>query len=1192
MSLSLSFEVEPVAEGSPAHRPVISSPVQIGAQPVLSESLADFEPEDVHWKIWRVPAGPYESFRKKPLMTLDQLKKTLRENPQYYSPGVEGLFRVLTQRPLANGSAPSKYGKINLFAAHEAMQRGEVQNLFELLLDKVKAFFDLDFSLANRPDLASPQAQAQFISSAIGHLSRHCGFSSDVSDWSVQQTLHEDKFSVHLVLNDNTHFANCAQLKAHLIACNVDFAKYGIDTHVYATAQLRALGSGKEWDAANFKPKLLRGINHANITFPEFASGLVQFIPLGSRLLEVDMPQPQGRMRQVADLSLMQEEIEEIVKALGEIYQQELDPIADVSAKSILENTFLCFDVDSLVSCQCDKGRGAKIIADIRPHRKVLRLQRKVFCCREATIGYTVRSALYLDMLAQLDFYRVHGLDNLSTSIYDHPNACYRGAGFFETSPQEICLKLGVEMPERWTYFYIPDSGNLVDEQFFKFVRDDRPGLFNPNASDRDVNFKDCELTKKRLNSYMALFACCVQQTNNWYIRSKIGIIPQKKASVQTEMFGVCHYEEMRTKGRGDDKEIIFVQKPYWSFFEKSSVYLKAGLTMGAYDPLNKEVISLTPPKQVDVRKAMMLFLNLSEGDKACLRALWATYLKMAVLHEIEETRSRMKDFLERWVMTVMFDTFKAAMMMVIFMSTGGGQGKSSLGHFICSFLGYELSMTGATVAAVLKGTTNKGSNGFIFFDEMKDGDAIDELKEAITAPMVRVRYLYENPYMEKSKRILMGCTNHRFIASVNPSGRKDRRFFILYWVDVEQMEIMENGKFFNYVCEHCPVRRNRFGEALPCSKHGFVDHSSFMDRFHTLITNKPVEEENLYTNGPLFEAFVGMLYSGYLEKKAGWRGTLQSEMPVTKATEECQTKVQTLAGKYIEACNQRKFHWHPSQSPSEKTIWVIEKTMANLQFEQMRSQKPVWIQYVPRATLYQNFCQWVKASGSHKIAENVFLDQLDEICRSRNGYSIYDKDRFKMVQCENLIYSRDGGEMFPSFKNNNDHAFDHPVIDMHTGPWIKAPLRRSESVVLEPSPPQSLSSAEAVAPVPEPPRRLAESTTRGVILSARERAEEQARYEEEMELREQNRERAALGRIYDEADAQDGFDIGFKRAREGVDEEVDHDLQDQMAMEEDDELEQLFLRGAKFLRTEAVESEGEDSGEPSYVSNSFGHSL
>jgi hypothetical protein len=128
MSLSLSFELE-ADDSAAAHPPVISSPVQIGAQPVLSESLAGYEPLDDHWKLWRVPAGPYESFRRKPLMTQDQLKKTLRESPHYFSPGVEGLFRVLTQRPLANGSSPSKYGKINLFSAHEAMQKGEVQNL-------------------------------------------------------------------------------------------------------------------------------------------------------------------------------------------------------------------------------------------------------------------------------------------------------------------------------------------------------------------------------------------------------------------------------------------------------------------------------------------------------------------------------------------------------------------------------------------------------------------------------------------------------------------------------------------------------------------------------------------------------------------------------------------------------------------------------------------------------------------------------------------------------------------------------------------------------------------------------------------------------------------------------------------------------------------------------------------------------
>lgn len=1162
MSLSFSFSDDA------AHGPVIASPV-VGAQPLpLSASLADFEPMDFGWKVWNHSNQRYKSFRSLPLMTLESLKKTLNDNPNYYSPQVEGLFAVLTQRPLSNGSAPRKYGKVGLFAAHDAMNQGQVQNLNELFLNNpVKPFFDIDFK--DRPELIdNDREQAQFLNSLIGHLSRHCGYSSNIADWSIQQTFHENKFSVHLVVNDNTHYANCKALKAHLIACGVDFARYGIDTHIYATGQLRALGSGKEWDQVDFKPLLLRGIRHDLVTFPQFAAGLVQYIPTTSRLIEVeeDVPAPRG---QIVDMTLMQSEIATIVGALNEIYQQNLDPVADVTSKSYHEY-MLVFDLDNLESCQCGKGRGAKIMADTRKCRQVLRIQRKNFCCRETTIGYTPISAQYLDQLAQLDFYMKHRLARLSTPIYDHPNPCYRGAGFFETSAEELCAKLGVEMPERWTYFHIPDTGNLVDANFFKFVLNDRPGHFTPT----DPSF---ELTVSRLCAYMSLFACCIQQTNNWYIRTKKGIMKQKKASVQTELFGVCVYEEMKTKGRGEDKETIFIEKPFWKFFETKGDYLIAGISQGALDLTNREVMCLTPPKQVDVRKAMMKFLNLPDADKDCLRALWAVYLKMAVAYENPEDHQYSKDYIERWVTTVMFDTFKPAMMMLIFMSAGGGQGKSSLGNFICSFLGYELCTTGASANALLKDGFSGGTNNFINFDEFKDGTVVDELKEAITAPTVRVRYLYENPYLEPSRKIFYGTTNKRLVMAVNARGR-ERRFCIFHWLDVQQMESLENGTFFLYECKKCPVRLNRFREPMPCSHHGFVDHPSFMDRFHTMITNKP-DAEDIYVNGPFFEHFVGMLYALYLEKKGNWKGSLQSEMPTTKATLECQTKVETAAGKYIDDCNARNFTWHPSQSPKERTIWVVEKTMANMTFEHMRSQAPKWLRYVTKQALYSDYVSWAQATNSTRVPENIFYDQLDELCRSRMGFSIVDSA--KMVKCEKLIYSKEGGEMTPSFKNLNDPAFDACLLDLGEVPWVRKNLKKvSSAVVVGPVSPQEVRAEAPISLSSAARRPLNESTnTRQAVLSAREQAEERARYEEMQELQEQQRERAGLRSIWEEADACDGFSpIPRRRGRE-EDEEVDERLQDEEALMEDEEIERRFTKGSKFLRLEAGESDREDSG-------------
>lgn len=1171
MSLSPSFSLSPVgsqvAAGLAITTPPSPSPPPSrlpGHQDYLSASAAGFHIPDEEWKIWKCPPKPkIRPFRTVVSFTKDQMIKTLNDNPQYYNPDVEGIFAVQSQRALSNGSAPRKWGKVGFMSAHESFVEGGTQHLNECWFGKICPVWDIeihDLELAT-DDLR----QAQYISSFIGHISRHMAFSSEGSDYMIMQCFHPDKFSLHIVYRGNLHYANPKAQWLHMLECGVDTKKFGIDQNIYSNGMLRALGSTK-WlpeskPACN--PMLLRGQRHSEVDFPTFRDCFAQFISPGSRLIEVNIPEQRRR------LEPNNADIEEVLAMLSKIYDQELS-IDDVSAKGYTDHV-LHFEIDRLSSCQCG-NKGVKIFADVRENRKVCRLQRTSFCCKEIEFGYTEMSMRYHNQLLMLDFFEKHGLDQISTPIYDSPNPQLRSFGFFETSAHEICEKLGVEMPDFWTYFYIdPRRGSLVDPEFWKFIRDAEPGHYKPD----DVQF---EKTTKRLCSYMQIMSCCIWKTDRWCVRTMEGIVKLKKASVKDEVFGCCCWEHRTTKGRGDDKELVVTEKPFWPYFERKGNYSFAGMTLGPLNLLNRSRVSLTPPKQVDVRLAMKKFLDASPGTRECLKNLWKTYLKMAVAYELPEMQPKLADFLLEWVCAVMFDSFTPTQILVLFMSAGGGQGKSSLGNFICSFLGTDLSTSGSSANSFFNNGFTGGTNNFIFLDEFRaKKETADMLKEAVTASTVMMRYLYENFFQEENRRNFFCCTNNEFVMGMNA-----RRFCVLKFLDVQQLEEMENFEFFKYDCVSCPRRKNVFGELEPCEEHSYFDHASFIDRFHSLITNRKDGEE-VFLRGPYFEHFVGMFYALFLEKKNTRVGTIMSRLPLTRAAEECLLKVESQAGKFMEFCNERKFHWSPAESPAKpNTIWTIDQSWLAFTFEHKRGGAPGWEQFVPKANLYNRYVEWAVATNSTRVPEGQFFDQLEAVCRQRLHHSLADNKQMK--KCQKMIYSREGGEMRPTMKNLDDAAFESVILDMGTGPWIAAPreriVRSASNNRLEPNQNSnsngSLSDA-AAPPAPTAFDALRSSNTRQLAQTAAERREEQQLLRSRKEMEIVRRAQA------EEENAMDGFEdeMHLNASKRIRDEEIeDYEEQDEQALNEDvrAELRLEQLGRSKFLRVEASESDREDS--------------
>ena len=1127
---------------------------------------------DEEWKIWveQPNPRPFKIQTVACLSTLQNLKDAVVLPTFVHDPRSHGFFAVQTQKAAAN--APRKYGVLSISMIHRELILGSKQFVNELFLPfvPIKPVFDIDMSKDIIGEL-DDQKKCQFLLQLISHLSRKLDYPSEPSAYSVLECFHENKYSWHIVGNFKQHYASNRHQKAHMLQAGVDFQRYFIDAHIYNTnAQLRCFGSGK-WDDKPYSPMILMGKRHYTATMNDLRDSLAQCVPADSSLIQIDLPEVRRYVNADRD-------IEAVMSWLRITYDQE-DFTA--SAKSVTDS-IIKFDVDEL-----DTGcghRGVTIYADARPNRKTMRIQCKQYCS-EICCGYTEKSDKYQKQLFMLDFFRDNGLDKISTPIYDSPNPDLRGFGFFETSPEEVCQKLGVPMPDPWEYFYYdPKRGSLIDPEFFSFIRSSQPGLFNPD----DVYYKP---TLERLCSYMQLFALHIQATDNWYVRTKTGIIRQKKATVVNEFFGGCCYEIIRTTGRGDDKVEKLVEKPFFPFLEKKGNIVMAGLTMGPLNLASETKVSLTPAKRVDVKKAWAKFNRAPKATRDCLRALWNSWISMAVAYETPDIQVQLRDFLEDWFTSVMFDSFSPTQIAVVLMSAGGGQGKSSMGNFICSFLGSQLSTSGQNANAFFNSTANNFNN-FIWLDEFKaNKDTADRLKESITAKVVSLRSLYEMPLQESNYRNHLLATNKELVMGVNARGT-ERRFCVCKFLDIAQLD----PDLFVYDCSDpsCKRATDQFGDILPCRMHSYDGHAGFVHRFHSLITNKEDPKKDDLVNGPYFEEFVGMFYEMWLEKKDGRKGTIQSRLVQTRATEECQVKVETQAGKFIEACNLNGFHLSPAVSPDrEKTVWIVPSNLDNLmrtpnppadfkpgtymdivRFEQKMNLTPVWERFVCKDTLYTFFCSWCFTAGATKIPATIFFEQLEEICRSRLGYSIIDSAR--RVKCEKMIYNREGGELRPSFKNSNDVAHEAVLIDMSPGPWLKPvhpQLSRSATAIVldelrEPTQPLGMSAI-----IDRRPLQL--SSTRHLVADEEERVERQ-------EFIEQRRARLALEKALEREEARDGFeeDGHFFRAAVAQMEEQheDDEVMDRRAAAEDNRARKRFKQAARAgLEIEGIEDNNEE---------------
>lgn len=1150
--MSLSFSFSENSQPAAGHGQVITTPPSYPrpgsmslSQPLFDldtfiRNLPDAQQRFVNeiimyedqWRIWRRGDQSFKIHLRAPLVQLNVLDENRKLEPLNCEHFIYAACQ--TQQARDSGSAPRKYGPVNIHWIVEQARKGSEQYVNELFFpDRIcKPFFDIDMPRTDA--METSDGIFQFIGGFVGHCSSLLGYSSDLTDYCWMQCFHPNKVSFHVVVNAGIHYESNRHIGAHLIASGFDIKKFCVDMHVYnSRAQFRAPYSGK-WDKNAYSPFLIMGKRHDQITLADIRLALAQCVYEPSHLIEVELEavRPQRQPDEAG--------FREALAALKRLYDQ--DDLT-ISTKGI--NSFECDELE----CGCGH-RGAKIIVDSRVTRMTMRVQCKQFC-KEVELGYTELTHRYQRQLEFLrDFMVPNDLCRLDVPIYDsaeRPDPDFRGFGYLELNYVDFCRHQGIEPPPEWIYFYVDRRrGKMIDTDFFNFIRDSSlVERFDPFDS---AFFKCREL----LLSYMSLFFAQVETADTWLARTKKGVISQKLVSIK-QLMGDCCYEIAKKKGKGENAEVIILEKPFWPVFEKHGNYQIGTYDRGPLLKLSEKSLSLPFPKRVDVNEALKCWKEANEADKKCMRALWVHYLKMACEYERSVDPAvalKARDFLEKWTCLVMFDSYRATKVCPVFSSSSGGQGKSSLLNFIASFLGPENSTMGRAATDLLKAQFTGGCNNFTVLDEIfLDMPTVERLKEAVVSDIFREERKGENATQQRNRRNFAATTNKEIFFAVNKHG-KERRFCIYKFLGISAMDELEDGNFFNYEC-YCS-NTLQGGAPAPCAEHSFLDHSSFMGCFHGLITRMEEgdgREFDQLRSGRLFMPFIGMLYEVYLGKRAEWKKvSLETEIPNLAGTADAQEKVQTQAGKLIQEWVSRGFSFSAAENPEKVGVTRNVRSQDLPSFLVKRNAKThSWEEYVPRQTLYGLYVEWCEKNNLTKKNIHIFFSEFDneysEITGNKLEYKIDHSPQQVLKYCQGYGASR------PEFQNTDTPEFTAPSIYMGSSPeyLMKRSLRRAASAA-HASVQQTVAVASAAPPPPPPPGQSRNyrapsppNPRRQLLISESTRAEAaEAAYRREiaMEKEQQARDLENAHRIrerIEEDDARDGYDPDIallKRAR------------------------------------------------------------
>lgn len=1070
------------------------------------------------WCIFRPVGNQNWKLHKQNPGTLQFLKD--RRAEAGYTMDKSRKFYAAVQCQKATHVAARKYLELDRSWVAEQARNGSPQYANELFFPDVafKPAFDLDMRKEESPwDLDTDLGKAQFIVQFVAECAVKLGYSSDITCYQFIWTTHDDKFSLHVIVNCALHYASNKHMLAHLKECDFNSRRFFVDTHLYAThAQLRIPYSGK-WDDKPYAPALIMGVHHEDVNSEMIASCLAQFVPAESRLIEVELAAQNGYRRNLSS------DIQTALEALRVRFEA---PDLEASAMNDLQGTFDC---DGL-ACPCDH-RGAKVVLQHRT--KTMRVQCSSFC-REFELGFTPKQQMYLEQYEFLKYLYEKGWCRLDVPIFKGDSKL-RDFGYIQLDPYTFQKLQGEENPREWVYFYVnPRKGKLVDIEFFNFVRDKQfRDMFDPH----DPMWA---LTRELLCAYLDLMVAKVSDTDKFYIRTKDGIKQVSSASVKQDLGGCC-YEVTKKIGRGENAEYVVSEKPFFTIYEKFGNFCRGGITYGPLGKLDDRRFAFPPTKAMDVNECLKDWMELGPRDKLCLQSLWSHYKKMAVAFEMTQNPVTAKagaEFLERWTCQIMFDSFSQTKVCPVFISAGGGQGKSTLGNFIASFLGLQLSTTGRTAKDLLLNQFTKGTNNFRLLDEVfLTMEMVEKLKEVITGDYFKAEGKGVDAVHEVNRTNHIITSNKEFVLAVNQFG-VERRFLVFQFLAISMFNEMEDGKFFFHRCM-CSGRTDQFGDSLPCLEHSFHDHRSFIGLWHSLIT-KRIDDDGVvaeYQTGQFFSPFVGMLYSIFLENKVEWaKVPIARCVPDLMATKQAQSKVKGNACKLVEDWVTQGYVFSAAANPDKlNSSWKVINESLNTFLQDRVALSHKWAEYIPKSTVYQLYCEACTRKGWTRKSEDIFFTELDQVWMEKTGHPM--TYLFKKLPVATLRYERTG-PMKPDYVNTGALPTVETCIYFGTGREFfnqGRPIAEEEAPAAPPQPQAVVAHAPLAREQARPQPRAGQSANyidpaeevRNIMRESTRMAGAQAAYERELELEQQEQSRL-LKRAHDAwdaEDAQDGYD-------------------------------------------------------------------
>lgn len=891
----------------------------------------------------------------------------------------DGGINLLVEGSFAVQMGPNnyKFRTLPYNALHQSFEAKQVQKHHEMLRGPCKLFFDIDSPLEPEsvPNWLSRFFSALFTCIDPVEASNDLKLEEFASSFSiyerarVSEAKNGNKFSLHIIQNNGTHFSSPAHVGSYLTSIGFDYKSFDVDNK-YKEGNLQPIGGCKydEVTGPNFEfyngilPPMVTPLGYEDgdeLSFSEFCKGFVNFIPAGSELIEVAAVGHRPRVN-------VQDEYTGIHRALIDEAMVKVKSIEGNEDCEIglflhqdenlihiaLEFAPRCAHLDDSDPIQHSgsklkiyiKEEYMEIICPCRPPiaRKLVPLS---FAGEKAYLfAKTSLPLLYLQKLNRVDFpitpeelgkrclpldWHVSAL-GWEDFVYHPPRS---GTGYsFSTVIWRYLNGESLMTPY--------GQGNL--ELMIAYVN-----LFFNNVMDRR---QIVERTQEGY-SYISYDHC------------------KKVALVQLERL------EEREYGRAVNgvKPTKIVRIPIHDQWLKNVVGFSRSIR-GPFQMPSHYFNSLQPAA-TDFTFCLDEWNSLDNDSplRLMLEALWDRYLSIVTGNEASERRDECRAWLEKWMLSILFNIGQKLFVNVWLVSSEHGTGKSTMFEIICKALGTQLSITSRSIGEFVRSRfNNSGNSPLVFFDDALDAKLSEhdgnQLKNLTTCQTFKsaVKNGEENKQDDNIMNFCFACNpgdDGAYIPQIGKE-RERRNFAQEVMSSVQQEAYLEDEGRYDCDCL----------DGLVCENHSFADFATFWMLFREHIMGATSRE------GDLFHCFIGMLFHRFneLKRTGAFRRTLQITLPVCQAIAKHQQVSSNLTERWYNQCMARGYTACPFGGAQDifdrqKIAWP-----ESLVLEQ--NGEASWIEWLPITTLLKTF----RLEMTTQTGEKTFENQLNQISMVR----------------------------------------------------------------------------------------------------------------------------------------------------------------------------------------------------------------